>query len=602
MRTAFLFLKFTTLLKIFSLKTNHFLFLLLFLGFGTIGFSQEISKDSLAKKVQHLIDEAWEFTLSNNDSSLVVSEKALSLSKQNNYYLGEALSMESIGLYHEIVTGDIETASNHYFEAIELCEEHNLDYIASIFHSLGVMFHTTDNYENALQYYQQSLEKARQQQDSLLIKKCLINLGSVNSSLNDFEKAEEFMKESLELSVRREMDYATYGNLGYLYVKQERFDEAIEVLLKATEESPENPGADLNLYFLLHAKTKAKDSSNMKTALERAKRAAKGDYGLRDKSLLLRNIADYLAFTGNYKEALSYRDQYITVFEEIKEKQRDQIVLETEAKYETEKKDAQLKVLELKNKQAAQQKKIYLFLALGGLLIAGLIGFFLYKNQKKNKQLAQQKKLLEIAVDEKNVLLKETHHRVKNSFQIVSSLLYLQSENITDSDAQNALKEAQNRVRSMVLIHQKLYSKDQLIGIDTKEYLTDLVSDIMESHQEEAKAITYDLNITPMVLAIETITPLGLIVNELVTNVLKHAFTGSSSNPKMQVSLRKKENNLVLQVTDNGAGMPKSINESSFGIKLIRSLSKKLKGTLTYSVNSPQGTIANLEILRYQEL
>ena len=82
------------------------------------------------------------------------------------------------------------------------------------------------------------------------------------------------MKESLEIPLRKEMDYATYGNLGYLYVKEERFDEAISVLLKATKETEDNPGADLNLYFLLHAKTMAKDSSNMKLPLQRAKNAA----------------------------------------------------------------------------------------------------------------------------------------------------------------------------------------------------------------------------------------------------------------------------------------------------------------------------------------
>ena len=586
------------------LKLQSTLFTILFLSyFLTFAQDKKTSEAQKLQQVQEWVDTAWEYTLENNDSSLVYSNKALQFSEKNNLYLGQVLSKESMGLYHEIVTGDIEKASKLYFEAIDLCETHDLDYIASIFHSLGIMFHTTDNYENAQQYYTLSLEKAREQQDSLLIKKCLINLGSVNSSLNQYDKAEAYMKESLEIPLRKEMDYATYGNLGYLYVKEERFDEAISVLLKATKETEDNPGADLNLYFLLHAKTMAKDSSNMKLPLQRAKNAAaSGNYGLRDQSLLLRNIADYLAFIGKYEEALSYRDQYIQVFEEIKEKQRDQIVLETEAKYETEKKDAQLQLLALENEKAEQQQKLYLYLAIAGICMAALIGFFFYKNQKKNQLLAKQKQLLEVAVDEKNVLLKETHHRVKNSFQIVSSLLYLQSENLQDSDAQKALQEAQNRVRSMVLIHQKLYSKEQLIGIDTEEYLTDLVKDILESHQDASQQIHSEIHIDPLVLDIETITPLGLIVNELVTNVLKHAFTTSENNMQLDLKLQKKETILVLEVQDNGKGMPSEIKESSFGIQLIKSLAKKLKGQLTYSKNRPQGTIARLEIHRYNEL
>ena len=192
--------------------------------------------------------------------------------------------------------------------------------------------------------------------------------------------------------------------------------------------------------------------------------------------------------------------------------------------------------------------------------MAGLVGFFLYKNNKKNRLLAKQKALLEATVDEKNVLLKETHHRVKNSFQIVSSLLYLQSENIEDKEAQLAMKEAQNRVRSMVLIHQKLYNKDQLVGINTEEYFSDLTRDIFESHQAEGNEIEYILDVDSLVLDIETITPLGLILNELITNVIKHAFTPNSTEKKLHIYLTKEnESLLLLKVIDTGTGMPETI-------------------------------------------
>ncbi|MDC7994724.1 histidine kinase dimerization/phosphoacceptor domain -containing protein [Altibacter sp. HG106] len=561
------------------------------------------SKDAVAPRLQQLIDRAWEYTLESNDSSLLLSRQALDIAKENNDPLGQVMAMESIGLYHEIVTGNIEKASQFYFDAIALCEAEELAYIASVFHSLGIMFHTTDNYQNAKEYYLKSLEQAEKFKDSVLIKKCLINLGSVHSSLEDFASAENYMKHSLTLPVQPEMDYATLGNLGYLYVKQERFPEAISVLHRATEETPDNPDPDLNLYFLLHAKTQAKDSSNMNIPLARAKEAVRsGNYGLRDQSLLLRNIADYLAFTGNYQEALQYRDQYISVFEEIKEKQRDNVVLELETKYETEKKDAQLKLLALENQQAKQQRQRYLFLAIAGVVIAGLIGFFLFKNKRKNRQLARQKKLLEATIDEKNVLLKETHHRVKNSFQMVSSLLYLQAENVQDREGQLALQEAQNRVRSMVLIHQKLYSKEQLVGIDASEYIIDLITDILESHENEPASIEVSAEIAPLLLSVETITPLGLIINELLTNVVKHAFPKNQSVRTLEVRLKKNNQILLLTVRDNGLGMPSNIQESSFGIQLIRSLAKKLHGSLRYKPNEPQGTIAQLEIHRFEEL
>ena len=579
-----------------------------FLVFGFLGFSQNGSapseKESLlfaidtttntSEKVQLYSDLAWEFINTQNDSALIYADKAFTLSKEKNYYLGQAIALETKGLYHEIVDGNYEKASTFYFEGIEICEKNKLTYAASIYHTLGVMFHTTDSYENALKYYTIAFELAKENNDLELQKKCLINLGSVNSSLENFEKAKQYMLESLEINVRKDLDYSTYANLGNLLTKQENFAEALPYLEKATEINPDNPDSDLNLYFLLYAKAKSQDSTNMKDVLKRAE-ATINTVGIRDKSLLLRNMADYYAFIGNYKKALEYRDAYVNVFEEIKEKQRDETVFELEAQYETEKKQR-----ELDKKEAAQK---LLFWILGSILVLfGFLVFFFMKNRRKNLQLSKQKTLLEATVDEKNVLLKETHHRVKNSFQIVSSLLYLQSENIVDKEAKIAMKEAQNRVRSMVLIHQKLYSKEQLVGISTEEYFTDLTKDIFESHQFEENTIKYSLDVEPLVLDIETITPLGLILNELITNVLKHAFNPVSEKSEMQIRFKKNGERLQLEVEDNGIGMPSEIKETSFGIQLITALAKKLKDKVEFSKGTLSGTLATIDIHRYNEL
>lgn len=270
-------------------------------------------------------------------------------------------------------------------------------------------------------------------------------------------------------------------------------------------------------------------------------------------------------------------------------------IADYEVKYETQEKERALE------KKAASEKLLFWILGSAAVVLA-ILSFFFLKNRKKNRLLAKQKKLLEATIDEKNVLLKETHHRVKNSFQIVSSLLYLQSENMADKEAQLAIKEAQNRVRSMVLIHQKLYNKDQLVGINTQEYFNDLTRDIFESHTDSENKIDYSMNVESMVLDIETITPIGLILNELITNVLKHAFDTSSSAKNLQIDFDKKEDELVLSVQDNGVGMPAEVRESSFGIKLMKALAKKLKATLDFQPAPQQGTLATLHIKRYNLL
>jgi two-component sensor histidine kinase len=568
-------------------------FLLVFMSHFSLIVAQN---EPIALQIDKAIDKAWELSMSNNDSALIIAQQALELSQDSQYYLGQILAMESIGLYHEMITGNIEQASDHYFKAIELCETHQLAYISSLYHTLGVMFHTTDNYEKAKQYYLLSLEKATGQGDSLLIKKCLINLGSVHSSLNDFDSAERFMKESLAIEVTHEMDYTTYANLGYLYVKQEKFGQAIHMLIKATEENPENPDPDLNLYFLLHAKTMARDSSQMKHALSRARKAAESDqYGLRDQSLLLRNIADYLAFTGNYKEALAYRDRYIQVFEEIKEKQRDRIVLDLESKYETAKKDAQLKVLQLETEKKAQQTRFYAILALLGLLISGLIGYFLFKNTEKNKLLTSQKQQLEENVEEIKLLLREIHHRVKNNLQVITSLLNIQERSISDVKAIEAIKESKNRIKSMGLIHQSFYENRNLGRINTRDYIQNLVNQLLENYKTDKKRIELETRVEDIFMDMDTLVPLGLIINEMVSNTLKHAFE-QKENGKLTISLENSNDKYHLIISDNGSGLndlTELKKSKSFGFSMIEAFVKKLRGTL--QLLDTEGTTFQIE-------
>lgn len=309
------------------------------------------------------------------------------------------------------------------------------------------------------------------------------------------------------------------------------------------------------------------------------------------EKVLLRDL--YLN-VGDYENAYGTLLEQKQMEDSLRSSEMIKNIADYEVKYDTERKERELE------KQAASKKILYLILSSVAALLA-LVTFFFFKNRRKNRLLARQKILLEATIDEKNVLLKETHHRVKNSFQIVSSLLYLQSENMEDKEAQIAIKEAQNRVRSMVLIHQKLYNKDQLVGINTKEYIEDLTTDIFESHQDENR-ISYHLKVEPLVLDIETITPIGLILNELITNVLKHAFEVVTSESHMQVSFAKKEDTLILKVSDNGLGLTEEIKENSFGIKLMKALAKKLKASLRFETNLPNGTNAILTIKRFNEL
>ena len=485
--------------------------------------------------------------------------------------------------------------------------------ILSITNSLANYYNENENYDKALSYYNEGYQLAIK--DSLFIPAGVFigNKGDLLLKKEQYPEALNAFIKGKELKIKGNapprMLSVSDLNLGTAYTYLNDYEQAQKYLDPAVSfYEKTNNVARLSEAIYRRGKLHLE-----KKEFQKAAKDCEISKTLAEKEQIIEYISNacdclHTAFSAlgnnelallNYKEHIAARDK---IFNKKNVKKQTELELTYEFNKTQELKDAELKVLKLESEKAYKEKQLYLVIGIIGAISTILIGFFLYKNKRKNKLLAKQKILLEATVDEKNALLKETHHRVKNSFQIVSSLLYLQSENIQDKEAQLAIKEAQNRVRSMVLIHQKLYNKDQLVGINTKEYIEDLTQDIFESHQFTKLPINYSLEVAPMILDIETITPIGLILNELITNVLKHAFDDVDIQSKMNIIFEEQGENLVLKVSDNGKGMCETIKESSFGIKLIKALSKKLKATLTYSKAEPQGTSAILEISRFQVL
>ena len=569
-----------------------------FFLFPCIVFSQDISNKQrllqrldtasiVSEKVQLYTDLAWEYTLTENDSALIYAEKAFLLSEKNKYQLGKAIALEAKGLYEEIVTGNYDLASEYYFEGIELCEENKLDYATSIYHSVGVMFHTSDNYEKAKQYYTKAYYRAKEEKNIMIQKKCLINLGAIHSSLKDYKEAERMLLESLILNVRKDYDYSTYANLGNLYLRKKEYRKALPYMELATEQSPNNPDSEGNLYFLINIKTALKDSIGMGGILSRASIFIEESVADRPKSLMLMAISNYYKEFGEFEKALVYRDKYLTLYEKIKEGQRDQTVYELETKYQTE------KVYRDLEKEKAAQKLLYYFLGFIGILLV-LISFFFYKNQKKNIQISQ-------ALLDKELLLKEIHHRVKNNLQVVSSLLSLQQRQSKDSTTQQALQEGRDRVKAMSLIHQNLYQDNNLVGVPVKPYIDTLANNLIFNYKVDTKNINLLTDIDDLKLDVDTIIPFGLIINELISNALKYAFV-NKDNGEIKISLKLKEEVLILTVADNGKGLPEDFSietVSTLGYRLIKSFSQKLKAKLLIEKQSI-GTKISLEIVSFK--
>jgi two-component system, sensor histidine kinase PdtaS len=225
----------------------------------------------------------------------------------------------------------------------------------------------------------------------------------------------------------------------------------------------------------------------------------------------------------------------------------------------------------------------------GLALLLALIAFSFYRNAQTRKRanalLSSQKAEIEVKSNQNELLLKEIHHRVKNNLQSISSLLSLQSAHITDAGVKQAVAAGQHRVEAMALIHQKLYQRDNLAAIEMKGYLADLVQSLIHTFDADPDRLHFLLDMPELELDVDTAVPLGLIVNELVTNSLKYAFPDGRTG-EIAVSLRQAGQQLELVVRDDGVGAANLKTGTSFGSKLIQLLSMQLGGQLEVSTEA----------------
>ncbi|MBW4576675.1 MAG: PAS domain S-box protein [Aphanothece sp. CMT-3BRIN-NPC111] len=199
---------------------------------------------------------------------------------------------------------------------------------------------------------------------------------------------------------------------------------------------------------------------------------------------------------------------------------------------------------------------------------------------------------LKASLQEKETLLKEIHHRVKNNLQIISSLLRLQSKHIRDADVLELFQESQNRVRTMALIHEKLYQSGNLAKIDFIEYIQTLVQELSRSYGASRQAIAFKLTIEKVHLEVDIAIPCGLIINELVSNSLKYAFKDCQTG-EIDISLvqHSESHRFILTIGDNGVGLPQNLDfrkTQSLGLQLVCRLTKQLGGSI--NLTHRQGT------------
>jgi two-component sensor histidine kinase len=296
---------------------------------------------------------------------------------------------------------------------------------------------------------------------------------------------------------------------------------------------------------------------------------SKGNMNNNQLVLLYKESSSALFEHGFYKESLDFMTESSILTRKIYSEE----LAESLADYKTKelKKNKELEV-----KQAKERVNFYITFSgvIAGLMI--LLIFVFINNRKKSIKLEEKNK-------ENELLLKEIHHRVKNNFQTISSLIEMQGKNIEDEKTLVRLKEGQSRIKSMSLIHQKLYQKDMISTIDFQEYAVQLIDQILNLYGYPKTNVKIELN--GLNLDVDTAIPIGLILNELVTNSCKYAFKENQEACLCLSFSQQKPGEFKLIYKDNGPGIPSSFDlkkSESLGLRLIQRLTKQLQGTFNY--------------------
>lgn len=354
----------------------------------------------------------------------------------------------------------------------------------------------------------------------------------------DFTKALEYLFRAVEIN-KQENSYSglsfNYGNIAYAYTKIDNHEQSLLYARKMLEvaRALDRPERIRNAYGQLHASFKGA--------------------GLPDSALQYYILADRL-------------DDSLTNLAKTRQ------VMDLQTKYETGKKQLEIERLQVEGN--TKNKRITI-LVIGMVLLAAFVGcmIWLYQRVKKQRQqIAEQSTRLE-------VMMKELHHRVKNNLQIVSSLLSLQTNKLTDEGAISVLKESQLRVQAMSFIHQRLYKTDTLTSVNMKEYLTDLAESLVASFGYDRDGFDLAIVVEKELMDIDKALPTGLIINEMVTNSLKYAYQ-SVNRPALTIALKEDNGHIIVSVKDNGRGIDMEAwkqTSGSFGKQLITALCKQLR-------------------------
>jgi two-component sensor histidine kinase/uncharacterized protein HemY len=532
------------------------------------------------------------------NQSISFYEKNLHIKRAMHDDAGAAQALLNIGIsYRE--QGEYDKALENLLEAARVFEKRAMMMeLSSCYNSIGNILLELGSTEKALSYHLMALDIREKLGYKRGIAGSLTNLGNVYKKKGEYGKALEYLDRSLEVKNEigdKKLQASSHDHLGEVYYLLNNASKAeyhynLSLDLKRQVEDPKGMAITLNNMGTLYISIK--EYSKALQHLDSARSIAEHTGA---KDVLVENYehtAKAYKLSGNSDSAYHYYEKRLALKDSILNEQKNTALAEMQVKYETERKEQEILLLNEKARSdaaAAEKQNTIIYSLAGGSVLLLIIVFLSYKASQASKKASRQKE----------IMMKELHHRVKNNMQVLSSLLSLQKERMQDSATRDALTDVDHRLQAMMLIHQDLYGDNRIAEVNMQEYISKLVDSLLFSFGYPEEKIKIRIAAPGIAVDPDKALSLGFIINEVVSNALKHAFH-DITRPELFIGLEtNKENTLRLIISDNGKGLSKNINTleaSSFGLRMVKMFLDDLQGS--FSINTDKGTRFDFHIPR----
>jgi len=493
-------------------------------------------------------------------------------------------SLNNIGVIYD-GQGKLQLALEYYYKSLNLREFIKDSFgLAESYNNIGDIYATQNDLKKAIEFTEKSIVVSKligSEYHGLF----LINLGILYSSQGDKEKEMFYYKESLEAYKKLNNTVGVANSLsliGEVYESQGELTKSLTYLLESLivlEENDYQFGIIRTLTDVSRVYLKKGAIAKATNYGERAIKLAiqKGDPQV--ISITSKVLSTIYQKGNNWKKAFEMETLHFEMRDSIQNTEIETSLIKQASEYELDKKQQRIALLSIKNEVQElklNRNKILIALFSVGFGLALILVVVVFKGYKKNKVI---NKMISKKSEERKIMLQEIHHRVKNNLQVVNSLLRMQSKKSSDKEVIDAFKQTQSRVLSMAKLHEKMYQSGDLKRLNAKEHITMLVEEIVKNYTIE-KEIVLNLDIAELFIDAQTMMPLSLIINEIITNSLKYAFEGREKgtitvklSPSMDITNQ-------LYLADDGIGYKKEESSTGLGSKLIQSFTRQLNGNI----------------------